>query len=136
MPHYNRTLSLGTVPGEAYGYKRRLPVTVDVAISDGPEPRLSICGNVWRPDRKDILGSGQNHEEIAALFPDDPRVQRIVKVWRRWHLNDMRAGCEHQRAEGGHGVGDVCPIDGYRYGSAWLYEELPDKIIAEVKSWS
>jgi len=25
--------------------------------------------------------------------------------------------------------------NGYKYGSAWLVEPLPDDIIAEVKSW-
>ena len=24
---------------------------------------------------------------------------RLAELWARWHLNDMRAGCEHQRAD-------------------------------------
>jgi hypothetical protein len=24
----------------------------------------------------------------------------LLDIWKRWHLNDMQAGCEHQRAEG------------------------------------
>lgn len=27
---------------------------------------------------------------------------KFLDVWDRWHLNDMRAGCEHQRAEEWH----------------------------------
>ncbi len=27
-------------------------------------------------------------------------VDRFVEVWDKWHLNDMHAGCEHQRALG------------------------------------
>jgi hypothetical protein len=26
-------------------------------------------------------------------------IARLAEIWHRWHLNDMRAGCEHQRAE-------------------------------------
>lgn len=26
-------------------------------------------------------------------------IQRFLEVWERWHLNDMRAGCEHQRRD-------------------------------------
>ncbi len=25
-------------------------------------------------------------------------LERLAEVWNNWHLNDMRAGCEHQRA--------------------------------------
>lgn len=28
-----------------------------------------------------------------------------------------------------------CPICGYKYGTAWLMEQLPDEIISEVESW-
>jgi hypothetical protein len=178
---------------------------------------------------------GQCLEEIAKAYPNDARVQEIVKVWRVWHLNDMNAGCQHQRAENWgkkeltlvkveinawmipdawqgekreleqiskHGWASVrtlagetalevlaaakcgevfkaegnakqylspihygraiieiqtekkgagwvypkehsegvlckpCPVCGYEYGSAWLYEPLPAEIVDKVKSWT
>jgi len=27
------------------------------------------------------------------------KVDRLLEIWNRWHLNDMRAGCKHQRNE-------------------------------------
>jgi len=30
---------------------------------------------------------------------DAKKEARFLEIWRRWHLNDMRAGCEHQRSE-------------------------------------
>lgn len=77
-------------------------------------------------------------------------VGRFYELWDRWHLNDLRAGCEHQRAEGwgrerledGRWTGHVypkehprgvlckpCPVCGYRYGTEWKYEEVPDDVL-------
>lgn len=35
---------------------------------------------------------GQCLEEISAAYPDDQQIQRIVAVWRLYHLNGMKAG--------------------------------------------
>lgn len=95
---YRKTIELGTMPGDGWGYRSRLPVEIEVEIRDTEKgPELSICGDIWRPNRSDIVSGGQNLEEIGQAFPRDAKVQRIVEVWRRWHLNTMRAGCEHQR---------------------------------------
>ena len=93
----------------------------------------------------------------------------MAKIWERWNLNDMKAGCEHQRALGWQDVRinpselpkthanrdekgimamwvdqeehkdgllcKPCPTCGYKYGSAWLKEELPQDVIEEIKSW-
>lgn len=31
---------------------------------------------------------------------DRGKADKFLEVWRKWHLNDMQAGCEHQRAAG------------------------------------
>ncbi len=41
-------------------------------------------------------GSGQCDDSIAEAYPDDAIVQRLVAIWKRWHLNDMRAGTPEQ----------------------------------------
>jgi hypothetical protein len=169
-----RTLQLGKV--DYYGRGRRInAVDIEVELKEQKgTTELSICGEIWNAPHTDIVSGGQNLDTIAKLFPRNPRVQRIVEVWRRWHLNAMRAGCEHQRREawdqrpidpskpldsyGKHYPGQEhatwnqltwvrpeeypgglltapCPVCGYRYGSAWLTEELPPEIIQEVQSW-
>ena len=53
----------------------------------------------------------EEDDYMAALDIDaawtETTVRRLFALWRAWHLNDMRAGCEHQRAEGW----DKRPID-------------------------
>lgn len=72
---------------------------VEVAIADTANgPVLSITGTT--PE-----SAGQCDDAIAALpegklcpgWTVDLR-DRLVAAWRQYHLNDMRAGCEHQQA--------------------------------------
>lgn len=87
---------------------------VDVHREDGNRVLVtSSCGQI----REDLQ---RWFPEAAPLFP--------------WHLNDMRADCEHQEAAvaGGRAkyeCGDDCEVCGYRYGSAWLKRELPAEVI-------
>jgi len=93
------------------------------------------------------------------------KVKKFLDIWDKWHLNDSRAGCEHQREWGwgeepidptqpttaygtfypgqtspswnlkgcvyppfGH-LAEACPECGYKYGTAWLFEEVPNTAI-------
>lgn len=187
---------------------------------------FSMCAETWLPSKRDIIEGGQMVDRAAGYFPEDKLAARMVEVWRRWHLNHLKAGCEHQREtwqsdkplsvveytwssafcsmrtmveqgllsleeykhyaehvkpltyictiglnspkypfelvqqaldegwirEGkretklAHWVdyrehpegllSKPCPVCGYKYGSAWLKEELPPEVIAEIKSWA
>lgn len=75
---------------------------------------------------------GWNAERLASL----------CDLADRWHLNTMRAGCAHvapvyETDRYGRSVPSLdltppCPLTGYRYGSAWLVEVLPDEVLAEL----
>lgn len=41
---------------------------------------------------------GQNIGTIAAAYPHDEMVQRIARVWSKWHLNGMKPGLPEQEA--------------------------------------
>ena len=117
----------------------RVYITTEIRDTDrGRE--LSVVGHVVpKYCRKDSnAGSfGQIVMEDDAL-PRTPLGNHIRSVWERWHLNTMRAECEHQRARGetyASHSGAVCPDCGYRLGRSWLTEPLPDDIIADVESW-
>ena len=108
----------------------RLYVTIE--YDDG---RLSItgvsnhgCGQCSGPWTFAEYSPGWNAESAA----------RLSEVWERWHLNDRRAGCEHQRALGWKSYDDhpsePCPECGYKYGSAWLREEVPADVLAWLQS--
>ena len=122
--------------------------------------RLSICGDLYSL-KYGPESSGQNIDSIADKFPTDATVQRIKAVWERWHLNDMRAGSAWQEKflrtypvnavypESHYDKATKALTDAglnpapdyihngkpYLYGHAWLKEELPAEIIAEVTSW-
>ena len=84
MQNFKRKLSLGG------GY-----MTVDIEVTDN---RLSICG-----ETEDSFG--QNVGELDEFFKysatpaEKAIIPKLRDIWNKWHLNDMRPGCEHQRAE-------------------------------------
>lgn len=128
-----KTIELGKVDGYGNG-RRSCAAEVTVCLEETPRgERLAIQGAIWNSTQTDILSGGQNVDTMVRLVRT-PKMARIAEVWRRWHLNDMRAGCAHQRGQA-HEVGDLCESCGYRYGHSWLYEELPADIVAEVESW-
>ena len=181
--HFTKKLRIGAITNY-YGRKRPVDVYVKVRF-DGD---LSISG-VIGPTRSGnaIGGCGQIDMEFAHRLPehDDSRYHNLIEpedidfasgwdtkkwytlldVWRLYHLNDMHAGCEHQRAMGwgqeridkskprqaygrfypgqshdtwnskgwiypphGH-LTEQCPICGYRYGTEWKREEVPEDIL-------
>lgn len=89
-------------------------------------------------------GGGQIFDHVK---PRTEAQKELIKLWNENHLNDMNAGCQHQRAlmpdikkEKGEKffyadnykkVVELeefkeCSECGYKYGSAWVYEPLPD----------
>ena len=99
---------------------------------------LAICGEGDKC-------AGQCADDIT---PSTTNQRRFLEIWRRWHLNDMKAGCSEQvlALEGfepttndqysetlehlkGRGL-DI--VNGYSYGSGWLVEELPQEIKEEA----
>lgn len=71
-----------------------------IKYNDG---KLSITGVVGPMSNGDCRGSaGQNSEELKNITKIAPgwtqeMINRLYDVWERWHLNDMRPDCEHQR---------------------------------------
>jgi len=142
---------------------------LEISLTDG---EFSVCGETRH-------SGGQNidhiHEEISTWDPGaQEKLAKVRAWWERWHLNHMRAGCEHQRAEkwaerpidpskptnayGIHFEGqqhaswnmltwvsrkehpqgllsEPCPTCGYKYGSAWLKEEIPADVVAEIETF-
>jgi hypothetical protein len=163
---------------------------VYIKIEYSHDGRLSLSGVEGPKSNGDCRGScGQiidTLEQISDYAPGwgKESVDKLSMFWRMWHLNDMHAGCAHQRADNwthcpGHyskpGVdtnrlmadmrdgialvrgngehyyctdknipktwehcsGNVkelntpCPVCGYKYGTAWLKEDVP----ADVITW-
>ena len=157
-----KVMRIGTV--KTWG-GRNVSVFVAAKIKEG---RLSMTGVVG-PTRNGNAsgGCGQIDMEFAHRNPedDDKRYNDpitpdqinfakgwdadkwfdLLDIWKLWHLNDMHAECEHQRALGWtydthHGTeldefeGHPCPVCGYHIGSSWLKVELPASVIATLES--
>ena len=116
---------------------------------------LSISAMMWqRGERERWLewSAGQCIESIEQSFGAIPEIAKLCSIWRRWHLNGMRAGTvEQERA-----LEDMAPAiypeshydkacahlgsallyedRGYRYGTAWLFEPLPEDVIADIQN--
>lgn len=101
MKNFKLVLRPGTVKvwkhrGEGYA-----PLFVKVEYTDG---RLSITGAEGPRENGGAWGScGQCADALTRVVDLAPgwsraQVKRLRETWDAWHLNDMRAGCEHQRA--------------------------------------
>ena len=140
MNAIDKTLRLGT--RKTYG-GRAYSVYCKVRY-DGT--RLSITGVEGPLASGNCLGGcGQIDMHWTPLHTyapgwDSRKVRKFLDTWRQWHLNDMRAECEHQRALGwtyathkdtvtkfGRGC---CPRCGYKIGSAWRVEAVPAETVA------
>lgn len=68
---------------------------------------LSISGVVGPRKSGNCVGScgqinmGFSSSDITSWAPgwNKEKLDRFLELWDKWHLNDMRAGCKHQRAE-------------------------------------
>lgn len=116
---FERVLCPGTIPNDASRGPARVPVFCKVTFS--AEGRLSVTGVVGPRSNGDAWGSsGQIGMGFSRRNPADNDRRYgdalvtpadfvfdagwdaelwldFLEVWERWHLNDMRAACEHQR---------------------------------------
>lgn len=126
--------------------------------------KFSMCAEIWMASKRDIIMGGQCVREVAAFFPEDEKAQRMVEIWERWHLNDLVAGSPAQMkwlrdnpldpkeyaypASHYDVAGKKLEEAGlnpdpdyihnekpYKYGHAWLKEEIPADVAAEIESW-
>jgi hypothetical protein len=93
-PFY-RLVSPGVTP------RGRLFVEIDYR-----EGRLSVVGVEGPMSNGDCRGSAGQTGIAADLEPnaeegwDAGKVAKLRDIWEKWHLNDMRAACAHQRKDG------------------------------------
>lgn len=101
-------IDIGKMDGESHGFKKALPVTLEIELKQENKGEvLSICGNVWRPNKTDIVAGGQcqdtirdalNHGRLElAEGQTRNEIYKLLDIWDTWHLNGMNAACSHQR---------------------------------------
>lgn len=113
---------------------------------------FALTSAVWTPNKSDWVSGGATVEPIrevaaqghlnTAFTPE--QLTELADLGERWHLNTMRAGCAHQEravdpdgnalTATGYALDNTppCPLTGYRYGSSWLVEPLPEDFLARL----
>ena len=113
---------------------------------------LGISGN-WCGMAGQILPAIREHMNRITIWHDGwtaEKLAQLLEVWEQWHLNDVRAGTPEQRKilkdiEKQRGISlhyeQACRElqihgmynhNGHIYGSARLFEPLPEDVIAFI----
>lgn len=119
--------------------------TVDRLNSDGFDRFIESIGQI-APEERVIV------KRNPALTADDLAV--IEDAWTTDHLNTLIAGCDHNVAPTAEQIAapdfpqsygrpdvtgwrikhDVCPVTGYRYGTAWLTRVIADDKLSTLRT--
>jgi hypothetical protein len=105
---------------------------------------VSFTGEIREHGR--LMSCGQIHCSLSdGDLPED--LERIVSLWRKVHLNGMKAGtkiqdeCLLKHMVGSYEYGKACDVlkenglcndRGYIYGHSWLCEKVPSKDLREI----
>ncbi|MCX4799636.1 hypothetical protein OG497_37915 [Streptomyces sp. NBC_01242] len=91
---------------------------------------------------RNLESSGAGLEDVARVVTPAPgytlaEVRELARIGTKWHLNTGRAGCAHMDLPKDTSYdarkGITCPETGYKYGAAWLTEELPSDVYDRFK---
>ena len=124
--------------------------------------RFSCCGAVWDRRHSDWIAGGQCLDEMFRHEEMKPWSE-IHALWQKHHCNDLHAGTPKQekaveawsrrREKQGkrYDYGEACGMlkrkglyedkdylyDGkpYKYGHAWLKEDIPEADLEKIRKW-
>jgi len=124
---------------------------VEIEIELSTDNNLSICGNVWNNLKTDIISGGQNLDELKPYFKYDQLFNKLYRIWKLYHLNDMQAGTpvqmehietvRHKHTGGGWYTWACDELDKvglltttynnkpYKFGSQWIKKEIPQNVL-------
>ena len=155
IPHHRE----GASPVSVYAEIQWDGESLTIHGVEGPQPN----GNAYGSSGQIVMSYG-TAEERAAISPAPgwtaETIGRFFDLWKRWHLNEMLAGspaqrehlatltfpgypmshyvwaCDELAAVGLHpDPGHLHKGEPYRYGSAWLREDVPDEVLAELAAF-
>lgn len=161
---YNKTFKFGKI---TYNKQKTNPVELEVTLKQNEKKQwcFSASGNIWNTSHTDLLMGGQCIDDIYKEFAnqiENPSLyKKIMKLWEKWHLNDLNAGCEHQRAlkwdqikldnkkpltqdnmatwtykkDNPRGLlAEPCPKCGYKYGTEWKFRAINKEDMRSILS--
>lgn len=124
--------------------KYTVHVHLELRKNKDNKPVFSCCADCNR-----LHTHGQGLDRINPYMQNNTMWKIIYRLWNEHHLNDMNAGTRKQdnilRLEGlenaqySHKVealraNGLLVDNGYRYGTGWIYREIPADDLAIIKS--
>jgi hypothetical protein len=154
----DKVIRIGTIQRYHNLGKSPTDIFCHVQIKDGKLSITGVegprrYGDSWGSCGQIVMSLKNEQDKITpALSWSKDMIARFFQVWEEWHLNDMRAGSPEQRAwlranpipeaeyayPKSHyavvsgklaGAGLNPDSTGYKYGHAWLSEELPQEVV-------
>ena len=114
-------------------YRADIDMELRAENGDMNKPVFSASCNIYK-NGYEYYG-GQCFDKLLEFIPTKT-VKRIYNVWKEWHLNNLHEGCIHQREFEKEPYenhrGHHCDICDYTYGTKWIYEPIPEKILNEI----
>lgn len=130
------TVSLGKKNGSVYCSIKYVDGKLSITGVEGPLPSGNALGSCGQIEMHLKASSFKTYAEGWTYAS----VNKFLDVWRTWHLNDMKAGCEHQRLYGWEKDGydkhpsEPCPTCGYKFGTAWNRVDVPNDVLAWLEA--
>lgn len=150
-----RTFTFDKIDFNGTGRRINLPaVELELKYDSQDRPCVAVCGEVWNSKHTDVIICGQCLDEMAEFesLANNSLFCKLHRIWKAHHLNELHAGSEKQERalDDARKAGnrlccyeDSCKYlesigllvdDGYKYGSSWLYREIPEDDLKEIKS--
>lgn len=154
-----KKFNFGKVDGYGNGRKTcAVDVEIELKENENGLPVFTASGSVWNNLHTDSIMGGQCLDSLMK-FPSIKNNKTYLKIYRLWkhhHLNNMNAGTPEQSAalkkyheENGLrydytkdveylksiNLWEVMLPSGeiYKYGHGWLYREIPENDLKEIK---
>ena len=112
-------------------------VEVEIALEDKGEgkPEFTASATVWNSRHTDCIMGGQCLDSIWENYADQLEnkelFEEILTLWNKYHLNGMKAWCEHNNyGEGCHALVKVHHLRGnLEYEALIDKRELPERYL-------
>ena len=96
-----KIFDFGKIDFEKRGAKRnRATVTIELKEKENGQKVFTASGSIWDAREYDIIAGGQCLDDMRPYLKGSRLFLKIFKLWEKYHLNDMRPYCEHQKALG------------------------------------
>lgn len=147
MNRITKTFQFGKIG--LYGKRKINLVEIEICLNETDKPVFTANATVWNQNKTDCVLAGQCLDELISYLKNNKLFMKIYKLWKLYHLNNMHAGTPKQEAaieeylkEHKYDYKEICKYlgsinlledNGYKYGSSWLYEPIPENNLKEIR---